>query len=73
MLNGKIYKTQAGGQTREVKDAELTPFAVVNFFKANKKVVFNTSMDRNKLYACLDSLIPIKTVSTLYALAESIA
>lgn len=58
MLNGKIYKTQAGGQTREVKDAELTPFAVVNFFKANKKVVFNTSMDRNKLYACLDSLIP---------------
>jgi len=59
MLNGKIYQTQAGGKTFEItNDKELTPFAVVNFFKADKVLSVNTSMDKNQLYACLDSLMP---------------
>jgi len=58
ILNGKIYQTQANGKTFEVKDKALTPFAVVSFFGADKKVVFKTPMDKNKLYACLDSLMP---------------
>jgi acetolactate decarboxylase len=66
MLNGRIYQTQAGGKTFEVKDAALTPFAVVNFFKADKSFTVSMPMSKDKLYACLDSLMPNQ--NTIYAI-----
>jgi len=58
MLNGKIYQTQAGGKTFEVKDTALTPFAVVNFFTTDKSLTIPGPMSKDQLYACLDSLMP---------------
>ena len=57
MLDGKIYKTQATGKTSELKDTELTPFAVVNFFNADKTVKATAVMSKDKLYAYLDSVL----------------
>jgi len=66
MLNGKIYQTQAGGKTFEVKDTGSAPFAVVNFFKVDKRYIVNTSMNKDRLYACLDSLLPDQ--NSIYAI-----
>jgi acetolactate decarboxylase len=57
MLDGKIYKTQATGKTSELKDTELTPFAVVNFFNTDKTVKVTATMGKDKLYAYLDSVL----------------
>ena len=58
ILDGKIYQTQATGKTFEVKPSELTPFAVVNFFNADKVVKAPAGMSKEKLYAYLDSVMP---------------
>jgi acetolactate decarboxylase len=58
ILNGKIYQTQATGKTFEVKPSTLTPFAVVNFFHADKVVKTKTGMSKEQLYAYLDSVMP---------------
>lgn len=57
MLNDKIYQTQASGKTFEVKSNQLTPFAVVNFFHADKTVKV-AGLTKEKLYAYLDSILP---------------
>ncbi|MFD0766169.1 acetolactate decarboxylase [Mucilaginibacter lutimaris] len=57
ILDGKIYQTQATGKTFIVKPTELTPFAVVNFFKADKVTKPNVSLTKDKLYAYLDSAL----------------
>ena len=58
ILNGKIYQTQASGKTFEIKDNALTPFAVVNFFKADQTLKTTSSLTKEKLYAFLDSILP---------------
>lgn len=58
ILQNKIYQTQASGKTFQIKDTELTSFAVVNFFHADKIVRSTTHMNKEKLFAYLDSILP---------------
>ncbi|MES2267811.1 MAG: acetolactate decarboxylase [Bacteroidota bacterium] len=60
ILDGKIYQTQSTGKTFQVKPTKLTPFAVVNFFKADKVSKPNVSLTKEKLYAYLDSALANK-------------
>ncbi|RYU89624.1 acetolactate decarboxylase [Mucilaginibacter terrigena] len=60
VLDGKIYQTQSTGRTFEVKETELTPFTVVNFFKADKIVKTAISLSKDKLYAYLDNVLSNK-------------
>ena len=57
MLHGKIYQTQHTGKTFEVNDKALTPYAVVNFFKADKTIKLSKSINRTSLYTYLDSIL----------------
>lgn len=57
ILDGKIYQTQATGKTFEVKPTKLTPFAVVNFFKAKKTVKSTYKLSKNGLFKYLDSIL----------------
>jgi acetolactate decarboxylase len=57
VLDGKIYQTQSTGKTFEVKNTELTPFAVVNFFKGQKTAKTARKMTKNDLFSYLDSLL----------------
>jgi acetolactate decarboxylase len=58
VLDGKIYQTQHTGKTFEVKDTELTPFSVVNFFHTDKSFKPIVPLTKDKLYAYLDSVMP---------------
>lgn len=58
MLNGKIYQTQSSGKTFEIPDTGRTPFSVVNFFHADRVVKAYVKMNKEKLYAYLDSILP---------------
>lgn len=58
ILDGRIYQTQHTGKTFEVKDTELTPFSVVNFFYADKVFKTIVQLTKDKLYAYLDSVMP---------------
>jgi acetolactate decarboxylase len=60
ILDGRIYQTQSTGRTFEVKDSELTPFAVVNFFKADKVLKPRITLSKDQLYAYLDSALSNK-------------
>nr|WP_082856093.1 acetolactate decarboxylase [Mucilaginibacter sp. L294] len=57
VLDGKIYQTQSTGKTFEVKPTELTPFTVVNFFKAKKTALVRQKLTKNRLFSYLDSLL----------------
>lgn len=57
VLDGKIYQTQHTGKTFEIKDAALTPFSVVNFFKADKRVLVKNGTSKTQLYKLIDSLV----------------
>lgn len=57
LLNGKIYQTQHTGKTFEVNNNALTPYAVVHFFKADKKFELNKVVNRKTLYTYLDSIL----------------
>ena len=58
ILNNKIYQTQASGKTFEIKDTGLTPFAIVNHFKADTILKVVAPMNKQRLYAYLDSVLP---------------
>ncbi|MBB5397004.1 acetolactate decarboxylase [Mucilaginibacter sp. AK015] len=60
VLDGKIYQTQSTGRTFEVKATELTPFTVVNFFKAQRTVQNDKELTKNDLFLYLDSLLSNK-------------
>lgn len=66
MLEGKFYQTQSSGKTFEMPDTGHTPFAVVNFFKADKTVKGVVGASKDKLYAALDSILPDK--NSIYAI-----
>ncbi|MBC8053713.1 MAG: acetolactate decarboxylase [Sphingobacteriaceae bacterium] len=66
MLNGKIYQTQSTGKTFEVSDKALIPYAVVNFFKADRVLALKKPISRQSLYAFLDSVL--NDVNGIYAI-----
>ena len=57
VLDGKIYQTQHTGKTFEVKDALLTPFSVVNFFKADKRIFVKNGLSKSQLFKFIDSIV----------------
>lgn len=57
VLDGKIYKTQATGQTSLVGDAEKTPYAVVCFFKVKQSYKPAGELSKAQLFKYLDSLL----------------
>lgn len=58
ILDNQIYQTQSSGKTFKINDTGITPFAVVNFFKADTVVQITAPMGKDKLYAYLDSVLP---------------
>jgi len=58
ILDNEIYQTQSTGKTFKVKDTELTPFAVVNFFKADTVIQVTAKMSKEQLYSYLDKILP---------------
>ncbi len=60
ILDGKIYQTQSTGKTFLVKPTALTPFAVVNFFDAQKAAQNHQKLSKNDLFKYLDSLLTNK-------------
>lgn len=57
MFKGKVYQTQASGKTFEVTNDPLVPFAMVNYFHADRSVQILGSMDKPAFFHCLDSLL----------------
>jgi len=66
VFQGKIYQTQYTGKTFVANDRELTPFAMVHFFHADKKIIADKAMDKQLLFHYLDSLLT--NVNGLYAI-----
>jgi len=58
ILDGKIYQTQSSGKTSEIQGTGLTPFSVVNFFNTDSTFKVPRQMDKDQLYAYLDSILP---------------
>ncbi|MBO9201018.1 MULTISPECIES: acetolactate decarboxylase [Niastella] len=66
VFQGKVYQTQNTGKTFEVEDKQLTSFAMVNFFKADKKFTINSTIGKEALFHFLDSVLT--NVNGLYAI-----
>jgi acetolactate decarboxylase len=66
IFNGKAYQTQHTGKTFVVEDKQLTSFAMVNFFKADKKFTPGYAMNKTELFHYLDSILT--NVNGLYAI-----
>jgi len=66
VFKGKIYQTQHTGRTVEVNDRQLTPFAMVNFFHADRTITVNSAMNKESLFHFLDSVLT--SVNGLYAI-----
>lgn len=58
VLDGKLYQTKSSGKTVEIPDTGRTPFAMINFFKADESLKTTVKMSKDKLYAFLDSVMP---------------
>jgi len=66
VFQGKIYQTQHTGKTFVVDDRQLTPFAMVNFFQPDGRIVTGRAMNKEMLFHYLDSLLT--NVNGLYAI-----
>jgi acetolactate decarboxylase len=66
IFQGKIYQTRHTGKTFMVDDRQLTPFAMVNYFRADKKITISHTLDKKSLFLLLDSILP--NVNGLYAI-----
>jgi acetolactate decarboxylase len=66
IFQGKIYQTQHTGKTFQVDDRQLTPFAMINYFQADKKITINNTLDKKSLFLLLDSMLT--NVNGLYAI-----
>ncbi|MCS3795913.1 acetolactate decarboxylase [Niastella sp. OAS944] len=66
VFQGRIYQTQHSGKTFPVDDRQLTPFAMVNFFKADKKIAINSALNKEGLLHLLDSVLT--NVNGMYAI-----
>ncbi|MBC9912168.1 acetolactate decarboxylase [Chitinophaga varians] len=65
IYQGKIYQTQHTGKTFPVDDKQLTPFCMVHFFHADKKIVLHQTLDKTALFHYLDSILT--NVNGMYA------
>lgn len=66
IFQGKIYQTQYTGKTALVDDKQLTPFAMVNYFQADKKLTVSNTLNKKSLFLLLDSMLT--NVNGLYAI-----
>ncbi|MCI0453641.1 MAG: acetolactate decarboxylase [Candidatus Dadabacteria bacterium] len=61
-LEGKFYQIKADGTAYSVQDSMKTPFAVVTFFKSDRSVTLDRSVDCKVLEQYLDTLLPTKNI-----------
>ena len=61
-LDGRIYQARADGSVHLVAKEMRTPFAVVKFFKADKKLALTEPMDLQRLEQILDAQLPTRNV-----------
>lgn len=66
VFQGKVYQTQHTGKTFVVDDQQQTPFAMVNFFQPDERVVLHSVMNKEALFRYLDSALT--NVNGLYAI-----
>jgi acetolactate decarboxylase len=66
VFQGKVYQTQYTGKTFQVDDKQLTPFAMVNFFHADKKITIANAINKESLFHLLDSILP--NMNGMYAI-----
>lgn len=61
-LNGEFYQIRADGKVYRVDNAVKTPFAVVTYFEADKKVALDQPMDFKHLQDYFQSLLPTQNI-----------
>jgi acetolactate decarboxylase len=57
-LNGEFFQIKADGKVYSIADQEKTPFAVVTFFKPDKRFSLPRVSGLNELQAALDRMLP---------------
>ncbi|MGO9566490.1 MAG: acetolactate decarboxylase [Desulfomonilaceae bacterium] len=65
-LNGEFFQIKADGRVYSIADAEKTPFAVVTFFKSDKRLSLPRVSDMKELQETLDRMLP--SVNSLFAI-----
>ncbi|QNK61729.1 acetolactate decarboxylase [Pedobacter sp. PAMC26386] len=66
VFKGEIYKTQHTGKTSLVNEHELTSFAMVNFFRADRRLAPPKGLNKGALFHYLDSVLT--NVNGMYAI-----
>jgi acetolactate decarboxylase len=61
-LDGKIFKISLNGTASFVRNSEKIPFAVTTFFKSDKNLILNRTMDSVQLRSYIDSILPSKNI-----------
>jgi len=61
-LDGNIYQVKSTGSVILVNNSETIPFAMVTFFKPDKVLIVNKTMDYKELQQYLNSTIPSKNL-----------
>lgn len=62
-IDGSFYQIKSDGVAYPVKDREMIPFAVVKFFKTEKKpCLVEEGIDYNQLIKYIDNLLPSKNI-----------
>ena len=61
-LDGKFYQIKADGKVYIVDDSMKAPFAEVAFFRADRTILLNASMDGMQLESFLDDQLPTKNI-----------
>lgn len=69
LINGKAYQTKATGETTELDNDHLIPFASVTFFKADTTFILHSSTDINTIQDSIEVLLPSK--NKMYAIKIS--
>lgn len=57
-LDGQFFQIRADGKVYSIEETELTPFAMVTDFKADKKLSISEATDAKKLQLSLDEILP---------------
>ena len=57
-LNGEFFQIKADGRVYSIAEQEKTPFAVVTFFKPDKRLSLPRVSGTNELQAALDCMLP---------------
>jgi acetolactate decarboxylase len=59
-LDGHFYQVKTNGKTYEINESAQTPFAVVTFFKPEKKILLKRADSLKSIQRVLDDLLPSK-------------